>query len=119
MDQTSIDQYKTYQLPQPVMSADVVFVVEEKPCNIQTDKKLPGLARMVDSSLSSKGISDIRFGLVGFGGPGVHDPSHVHTMASEMFTKQSHFRLGTEALRFGGRITDHQRIVLCYVYLHR
>jgi hypothetical protein len=101
MDEVSISQYESYQLPKPVMAADIVFVVEEKACNMNTDDKLPGLAKLLDGSLSRNGYTDIRYGLVGFGGVGVHEPRHVHTMGSKMFAGQNEFKLGTDALQFG------------------
>lgn len=82
------------------MEADVVFVVEEKTCNSNTDSKLPLLAKYIESSLS-KTYTSVMFGLVGFGGEGVHDPSHVHTMDNKMFASRSEFGLGAQALRFG------------------
>ena len=105
MDDVTIEQGDSRQLSQ-VTRADVVFVVEEKMCNYNTDSKLPQLSKHIQSALSAHSFSDIRYGLVGFGGQGVHDPNHIHTMASKMFGSQNEFKLGTDALRFGGERED-------------
>lgn len=91
---------ETTQLTSPVMAVDIVFVVEEKMCNYDIDNKLPPLAKLMERSLSRNAYTDMRFGLVGFGGAGVHRPNHVHTMASKMFATRSEFALGTNELRF-------------------
>lgn len=91
---------ESIELATPVMAADVVFVVEEKMCNRDIDSKLPALAKLLERSLGKNSFTDMRFGLVGFGGAGVHKPNHVHTMASKMFASRAEFSLGTAELVF-------------------
>ena len=79
----SITMGETQQLTTPVPAVDIVFVVEEKMCNRDIDRKMPALAKLMERSFSNNGYTDMRFGLVGFGGAGVHMPNHVHTMRSE------------------------------------
>lgn len=98
IDTTYLPVGETRQLTKPALTADVVFVVEEKMCNDNVDAKLPNLAKMIEASLSA--YKDVKFGLVGFGGEHVHSPSHTHTMDSKMFAARSEFSLGTAALKF-------------------
>lgn len=86
------------------MAADIVFVVEEKMCNYNMPSKLPQLAKLIESSLSANSYSDIRFGLVGFGGERVHSPSHTHTMDSKMLAARAELSLGTAALEFSSGV---------------
>lgn len=97
---TVIQQGQTVKLTKPVMAADVVFVVEEKMCNYDTQDTLPQLAKLIENSLSASSYSSVRFGLVGFGGASVHSPSHTHTMDSKLFAARAEFSLGTSALKF-------------------
>lgn len=97
---STIEQGESMQLTEPVMAADVVIIVEEKMCNYNLKTKLPQLAKLIESSLSAKSYSDIRFGLVGFGGERVHSPSHTHTMDSKLFAARTELNLGTAALEF-------------------
>ena len=96
----SITMGETQQLTTPVPAVDIVFVVEEKMCNRDIDRKMPALAKLMERSFSNKGYTDMRFGLVGFGGAGVHMPNHVHTMASKMFATRAEVSLGTSELVF-------------------
>jgi len=100
---TTIEKGATQQLPATVTATDVVFVVEEKGCNRNTDSKLPQLTKLIDASLKQKRFTDIRFGLVGFGGDGVHDPAHVHTINSMEFASEADIHRGTEMLRYGSK----------------
>ena len=73
----------TVQATNP-QSADVVFVMEQKTCNSEVSGKLPMLAQLIDRSLSTKGLTGNRFGLIGYGGSGVYDLPHTHTIGSEV-----------------------------------
>jgi hypothetical protein len=57
-------------------AADLVLVVEERPCKPADKSELLSFARGVASKL---GRRDVRFGVVGFNGFGVHRKPHVHT----------------------------------------
>ena len=96
----NVEQGRPMKLTEPVMAADVVFVVEEKMCNYEMDIKLPALAKLIESSLSRNSFSNIRFGLVGFGGQGVHSPSHIHTMDSKLLAPRTELARGLNALKF-------------------
>ena len=45
-------------------------------------------------------INNNRFALVGFGGEGVHDLPHPHTIDGALFNDATRFRLGVDALEF-------------------
>ncbi|XP_033095238.1 uncharacterized protein LOC117099816 [Anneissia japonica] len=47
------------------------------------------------------GLKENRFGLVGFGGPGIHDLPHMHTIDHQIFNHQRKLQLGIEGLEFG------------------
>ncbi|XP_078574880.1 apolipophorins-like isoform X1 [Branchiostoma floridae x Branchiostoma japonicum] len=84
-----------------VNTADIVLVVEEKSCNRRRAPQLTDLVQYLDTQLQRKGMKDNRFALVGYGGEGVHDASHTHTIAGQMFHDARQFVLGVEALEFG------------------
>jgi hypothetical protein len=81
-------------------SADVVVVVEEKMCNRNSARALPGLVRKLESEFKRNGLEGNRFGLVGYGGEGVHSKEHTHTIDSELFNKARKFLLGSDSLVF-------------------
>lgn len=76
------------------LSADVVLVLEERGCiGSQTLRQLPAMITQLQRSLMAKGVSDIRFGLLGFGNPShqrgkavatERSRPHWHTMAGEL-----------------------------------
>lgn len=64
------------QLPK---AADIVFVVDERPCMKWSQGKIPDLGRRVKAELEKKGLFSIQFGVIGFSGEGVHYAPHFHT----------------------------------------
>jgi len=66
-------------------SADIVFIVEEKQCNKIKSERLSILANVLDTSLNAKGLRNNRYALVGFGGNGVHNVVHTHTLQMQLF----------------------------------
>ena len=63
----------------PSDSADIVFVVQETPCNQPRQAHLAKLGSGMAKALEKKGIRNVRFGVVGFGGEGVHSKAHFHS----------------------------------------
>ncbi|XP_078656508.1 apolipophorins-like isoform X3 [Branchiostoma floridae x Branchiostoma belcheri] len=84
-----------------VNTADIVVVVEEKTCNRRRAPQLTDLVQYLDTQLQRKGMKDNRFALVGYGGEGVHDASHTHTISGQLFHDARQFVLGVEKLEFG------------------
>ncbi|CAH1244201.1 CTD-3088G3.8 [Branchiostoma lanceolatum] len=84
-----------------VNTADIVVVVEEKSCNRRRAPQLTDLVQYLDTQLQRKGMKDNRFALVGYGGEGVHDASHTHTISGQLFHDARQFVLGVEKLEFG------------------
>ncbi|XP_071953839.1 apolipophorins-like [Antedon mediterranea] len=82
-------------------SADIIFVVEEKLCAQEVVKRLPDLADSLNTELKKKGMKENRFGLVGFGGPNIHDIPHMHTIDHQIFNHQRKLQLGIDSLEFG------------------
>ncbi|XP_070564132.1 uncharacterized protein [Ptychodera flava] len=81
-------------------SADVVVIVEEKKCNEEVTKELSDFVRQLDSEFKSQGLQGNRYGLIGFGGEGVHSDVHSHTIDSKLFNKARKFLLGSDSLVF-------------------
>lgn len=65
-------------------SADVVFIVQQGKC--LAEASLDDLPQLIDRSFTSKGISDNRFGLVGFDGVNQLERPHVFTSGSQIFS---------------------------------
>jgi len=88
-------------------SADIVVIVEEKKCNKEVAKELPDFIRQLDSEFKSQGLQNNRYGLVGFGGEGVHSEEHSHTIDSKLFNKARKFILGSDGLVFSKEGTNN------------
>ncbi|XP_023229314.1 uncharacterized protein LOC111629660 [Centruroides sculpturatus] len=69
---------------EPVQSADVVFIVEKKPCNRDHVRMLGKLAQDIENSLSQKEYTNIKYAVVGFGGQNIQQP-HLQTSDGEEF----------------------------------
>jgi len=81
-------------------SADVVFVIEQKQCNSEITPKLSILASMLDRSLQGKGLTGNQFGLVGYGGRGVHNEPHTHTVGSKLMGSARDMKTAADSLVF-------------------
>jgi hypothetical protein len=89
-------------------SADVIFVIEEKPCNKEALNKLGDLASQIDAALKSKALSNNQFGLIGFGGEGIHDGEHIQTISGKILGSSKEFGTAVQSLKFNieGSNTD-------------
>nr|XP_034313736.1 apolipophorins isoform X7 [Crassostrea gigas] len=87
---------------QPISSADTIFIVEEKPCNKETTKHLGSLVYEVEQELTKAGISNNKYGLIGFNKKG----SHSHTMDGQLLNDATNFVKGVESLTFTSYKTD-------------
>ena len=72
-------------------SADVVLVVSHQKCNKGVLDKLADLVSLTDKALKAEGMSDNRFGLVGYGGEGKLGMPHSHTMEGGLFSNRHKF----------------------------
>ncbi|CAH1773813.1 unnamed protein product [Owenia fusiformis] len=81
-------------------SADVVLVVEERQCNKDLTGKLGALVERIEEQLRELGLSNNRFGIVGFGGEGVHNKPHTHTVGGEIMGDSRRFSFGAANLDF-------------------
>ena len=59
-------------------------MVEEKTCNSERAGKIAAMAKNVELALMKSGNRNNRYGLVGFGGQGVHDAPHMHTIGGQV-----------------------------------
>ena len=103
-------------------SADVVFVIEERSCNSDIANKLESISRSVDAALTAKRLTNNRYAVVGFGGAGVHDAAHTHTVNSQVFGSIDDVSRAEAALMFSddGRNTDSlQALDLALMYPFR
>lgn len=69
---------------EPVQSADVVFIVEKKPCNKDNVRMLSKLAQDIENSLTQKEYRNIKYAVVGFGGQKIQQP-HLQTSDGKEF----------------------------------
>ena len=75
-------------------SADFVFVIHESECN---GKMLANLKNVVDSLenvLAADRLTNNRYAIVGYGGPGITADAHIHTIDGQVFAPASRFSLG-------------------------
>ncbi|XP_064626174.1 apolipophorins-like [Lineus longissimus] len=81
-------------------SADVVFVVEEKRCNVDAATKLADMGVQIDNALKAQGLQNNRFAVVGFGGQGVHNFDQTHTTEGKLFNDARKLHLAINSLDF-------------------
>jgi len=109
------------EIPAP-QSADIVFVVEEKPCNQEVVEHITNMAiKMELMSLRNKGLRNNQFGLIGFGGTGVHDAAHTHTVDGQLFNDARKFQEAAKSLVFSsegvrGRAMDAIQVAAQYPF---
>lgn len=102
-DKPSYDQYfegqelTAYAAEQ---STDVIFVIEEKPCNQEAINKLGDLSTNIDIALKAKGLSNNQFGLIGFGGDNLHNDEHTHTVGGQILGSAQDFMKAVANLQF-------------------
>jgi len=96
-------------------TADIVFVVEERDCADYAANKMQLMVAEMEEALSKKGMRDIRYGLVGFGGEGVHQLPHTQTFDSQTMTTADKFRQGSESLQFSAN-GDEQDVLAAIRY---
>ncbi|XP_074640262.1 uncharacterized protein LOC141898317 isoform X2 [Tubulanus polymorphus] len=92
-----------------VRSADVIFVVEEKPCNKEIASKLPVILQQIETALEHKGMTNNMYGLVGYGGVNLHDVAQFHTIDGRLLVPVNHFKTavtGALKLEKAGKSTD-------------
>jgi len=102
-------------------SSDVVFVVEERTCNKPTSRKLQSLLRQIEYSLSAKGNTNNRYGIVAYGGDGVHHEAHIHTAENQLFSGSRRVSRSLSSLEFEnngkqGDLTEAIKFAAKYPY---
>ncbi|XP_051877798.1 apolipophorins-like [Pristis pectinata] len=65
--------------------ADVLFIIEERDCNKPVIAKLPSLINSLVETFKKQGLSDVKFGFIGFGDDGIHE-QHLLTVKSDNTT---------------------------------
>ncbi|PAA57432.1 hypothetical protein BOX15_Mlig016013g5, partial [Macrostomum lignano] len=105
--QLALGQSHRLRAPDAV-AADIVLVLEERGCiGRETLRRLPRLVAQVKSSLSTSGVSDIRFGLLGFGNPAhlrgkavatERSRPHWHTLAGELMGSEEQLLRALDAV---------------------
>jgi len=83
-----------------VEGVDTVVVVEENICNKNKRKDLLGLISSIQKAYKAEGLKDNLFGLAAFGGPGVHNDPHFHTIEGEIMNNDRKFVRGVRSLEF-------------------
>ncbi|XP_072172873.1 apolipophorins-like [Diadema setosum] len=81
--------------------ADFVIVVEEKQCVQSLAENLDNIVMRLAGKLKEDGFEDVRFGLAAFGGAGIHEYPHPHTINHQIFSSiANEFVLGRDSLVF-------------------
>ena len=94
-------EIKTFQNDAP-RSADVVFIVDQKPCLNGT--RLSHLPAAIDAALKERGIQQNRFAVVGYGGRGdkLFQKPHVRTTdGGQIWSHRKGIQLALEDLPLG------------------
>lgn len=86
-------EMETVQLDKPMdlpRSADVVFVIQHAPCNLDLMSKITAVVDGLDKAMQSQELRSLRYAVVGFGGKQLHlANAHVHTMDGQVFNTAS------------------------------
>jgi len=101
--QLSYDETRQIEAEGTEKSADIVFIVEEKECMVEMTnptETFGTLAHALEAKLQSKGVTNVHYGLVGFGGENVHGPPHFHTGHGKLNFKQAGLRVAAGQLVF-------------------
>merc|ERR1712033_50056 len=67
-----------------VEGVDTVVIVEENICNKNKRKDLLGLISTIQKAYKAEGLKNNLFGLAAFGGEGVHNEPHFHTIEGKI-----------------------------------
>ncbi|XP_067911828.1 uncharacterized protein [Heterodontus francisci] len=68
--------------------ADVLFIIEERDCNKPIVTKVPSLINSLVETFKKQGVTDVKFGFIGFGDDGVHE-QHLLVVKSDNSTSSS------------------------------
>jgi len=111
-DKTYIKEDATTIIHNDKPTADVVFVVEEAPCNRDLMPKLNEVVQRLELAFGRRGMTDIRYGLVGFGRKvhGTRCPrAHSHTIDSQLMGKASSFARALRNFDLDARAEQNKR----------
>jgi len=91
---------ETEKLTTAPAGVDTVVVFEENECNKNKRKDLLGLISNIEKSYKIEGLKHNLFGLTAFGGPGVHNAPHFHTIEGDLMNSGRKFVRGVRAMEF-------------------
>jgi len=96
---------KTVQTNGGSEQADIVFVVEERPCMQFVKEKI--VSKMADKIVAKLGKmkSSVRYGVIGFGGEEVHNAPHFHTGGYSINFDEGGLRSAVQSLDFTNEYT--------------
>jgi hypothetical protein len=83
-------------------SADVVFIVEEARCNSEITNQLSEIVSQFDRTLQETGLTNNRFGLVGYGGYGVHYEANTHSFEGKIMTTSDKVSQSMQSMQMNG-----------------
>ena len=69
-------------------AADIVFVIQHHTCTQEPIEQLQEIADKIYKAYKADSIKDIEFAVVGFGGKGVEQGPHIHTMEGRLFNSR-------------------------------
>jgi hypothetical protein len=87
-------------------SADVVFVVEHGACNKELVRKMKLIINTYEKAMKKDALKFVHYGLVSYGGAGVHFEPHSHTLDAELLNKRASFLLGLDDFKFQNSKAD-------------
>jgi hypothetical protein len=91
---------ETEKINRVIDGVDTVVVFEENICNKNRRKDLLGLVSSVQKAYKAEGLKMNLFGLAAFGGAGVHNAPHFHTIDGELMNTDRKFVRGVRSLEF-------------------
>lgn len=75
----------------PPLSADIVILLEEVSCLKGT--KVSQMMKILDHAMKSKGITENRYAIIGFGGKSSFGKPHIRTISGRVWTHTTLFKL--------------------------
>lgn len=77
-------------------AADIIIVMQHAACNKRIHEKLKDTIDDLEKALKARGLKSINYGIVGYGGPGVFDSVHSHTIDGQLMNTRDKVLLGLD-----------------------
>ena len=77
-------------------TADIVFVIHHSECNQMMLDNLKSMVDDMEKVFKTERLTNNRYAIVGYGGPGAESDAHMHTMDGQIFATRDKILLGLE-----------------------